>query len=201
MGFTRFPPSDLLGHAPSQIDGIVVSQKLAYRFVGKGPLPFQPPSDHVPFGFHIFAPQPNRGEVTGLAYFGTGVLGADAQKRAAPTFWQPCDVEDFRQRMRLAALEQSSIAKFADSTLHIANEERYWEPKLEDSELKDLFVGLRRATNAHVRKAYQTLINAATKRKRRLQVMRDPLQCARKKEGEFGRSQEGSESSGAPKNP
>ena len=61
VGFTRFPPSDLLGHAPSQIDGIVISQKLAYRFIGKGPLPFQPPSDHVPLGCQIFARRPQRG--------------------------------------------------------------------------------------------------------------------------------------------
>ena len=118
-------------------------------------------------------------EVTGLVYFGLVYWVLELKKRAAPTFWQPRDVA--RQQMRLAALEQSSIAEFADSTLRIANEERFWEPKPEDGELRELFVGLRRATDVHIQKAYQILNNAATKRQRRLQVMRDLLQWARKK--------------------
>ena len=106
-----FPPSDLLGHAPSQIDGIVLSQKLAYRFIGKGPLPFQPPSDHVPLGFQIFAKRPQRGHRATL--FKTGVLGGLPSRTAAPTFWQPRKLEDFRQRMRLEALEHANIQDFS----------------------------------------------------------------------------------------
>ena len=156
VGFTRFPPSDLLGHAPSQIDGIVVSQKLAYRFIGKGPLPFQPPSDHVPLGFQIFARRPQRRQRATL--FKNGVLGINSSKRVAPTFWQPRHIEDFRQRMPLASLEHSSIQEFSEATLQIANDERHWETKPEDGELRDLFIGLRKATDVQVRKAYQILI-------------------------------------------
>ena len=165
VGFTCFPPSELLGHAPSQIDGIVASQKLAYRFIGKGPLPFQPPSDHVPLGFQIFAKRPQRRHRANL--FKTGVLGNSPSRRAAPTFWQPRQLDDFRTRVRLTSLEHSSIQEFSESTLQISNEERHWDPKPEDGELRDLFTGLRRSTDVQdlqVRKAYQILINAATKR-------------------------------------
>ena len=37
IGLTRFLPSDLQGHHPSQIDGVVVSNALALRYVGKAP--------------------------------------------------------------------------------------------------------------------------------------------------------------------
>ena len=49
-------------------------------------------------------------------------------------------------------------------------------------------LGLRKATDPCTRKAFQILIKGATKKRKKLLVMRDLLQWARKKEGEFGRS-------------
>ena len=72
------------GDYPSQIDGIVVSNALAFRDVGKGPLLFQPPSDHVPLGFQAVSRKASRKKRAQI--FSTGLAGKVCGPRSAPTF-------------------------------------------------------------------------------------------------------------------
>ena len=136
VGFTRYPPSDLLGHHPSPIDGIAVSRNLAFWFIGKGPLPFEPPSDHVPLGCQIVVRRPSRRYR--VRVFNSGILGQSGPRKSAST-WQPRDQGSSKIESENAVLERQDIEGFACETLQIAMEERHWEEKPEDGELQHLF--------------------------------------------------------------